>query len=66
VALPVRWHDATAILFELGARLFVEVPPGRTLTGLAQAAFPGARAVAADEVRMDSIVALAARERRGP
>ena len=66
VALPVRWHEATAILFELGARLFVELPPGRTLTGLAQAALPRARAVAADEVRMDSIVALAARERREP
>jgi malonate decarboxylase epsilon subunit len=66
VALPVRWHDATVILFELGARLFVELPPGRTLTGLAQEAFPCARAVATDEVRMESIAALAARARVTP
>ena len=28
VAHPVRWHDATTLMFELGARLFVELPPG--------------------------------------
>lgn len=64
VARPVRWHDATTVLRELGARLFVELPPGRTLTGLAEAAFPCVRAVAVDEVRLDSVAALVARERR--
>lgn len=61
---PVRWHDATTVLYETGARLFVEVPPGRTLTGLAEAAFPEARVVAAEEVRLDTVAVLAARERR--
>ncbi len=64
VAAPVRWHDATTVLFELGVRLFVELPPGRALADLAAAAWPGARAVAADEVRLESVVALVARERR--
>ncbi|HZZ85508.1 MAG TPA: malonate decarboxylase subunit epsilon [Anaeromyxobacteraceae bacterium] len=63
VARPVRWHDATCVLRELGARLFVEVPPGRALTGLAEAAFPCLRAVAADEARLDSVAALVRRER---
>lgn len=60
---PVRWHDMTTLLHERGARLFVEVPPGRVLTGLAEAAFPEARAVAAEECSPDAVAVLAARER---
>jgi malonate decarboxylase epsilon subunit len=63
VERPVRWHDATTLLFEAGVRLFVEVPPGRTLTGLAEAAFPEARAAAADQAGLAALAALAARER---
>jgi malonate decarboxylase epsilon subunit len=60
---PVRWHDMTRLLFERGARLFVEVPPGRVLTGLAEIAFAEARAVAVDETPLDTVAVLAARER---
>lgn len=48
VAHPVRWHEATTVLFEQGARLFVEMPPGYKLTALATEAFPEARAVAVE------------------
>jgi malonate decarboxylase epsilon subunit len=58
VAHPVRWHDATTLLFEFGARLFVELPPGRALTNLAAAAFPEARAVACAGSRIDFIAQL--------
>ena len=64
VQYPVRWSDATAVLYEGGARLFVEVLPGRVLTGLAEAAFPEARAVAAEETRLETITVLTTRERR--
>jgi malonate decarboxylase epsilon subunit len=64
VMYPVRWYDATTVLYELGARLFVEMPPGRVLTDLAEAAFPDARAVAAEDTRFDTIAVLAERERR--
>lgn len=30
----VRWHDTALALYGLGARRFVEVPPGKVLTGL--------------------------------
>lgn len=60
---PVRWHDMTRLLFETGTRLFVEVPPGRVLTSLAEAAFCEARAVAADETSLETIAVLAERER---
>jgi malonate decarboxylase epsilon subunit len=64
VMYPVRWYDATRVLYELGVRLFVEMPPERILTDLAEAAFPDARAVAAEDTQFDTIAALAGRERR--
>jgi malonate decarboxylase epsilon subunit len=62
VSHPVRWGDASALLFERGARLFIELPPGQVLTGLVTGA--GARAVAAEATRLDTLVQLAQRERR--
>jgi malonate decarboxylase epsilon subunit len=61
VERPVRWHDATSLLFELGVRLFVELPPGRVLTDLATAAFPEARAIAVADAGIDSAATLIAR-----
>jgi malonate decarboxylase epsilon subunit len=58
VAYPVRWHDAVAVAYERGIRLFVELPPGRTLTDLASAAFPDARCMALEQIRIDSLVKL--------
>ncbi|MCA1688773.1 MAG: malonate decarboxylase subunit epsilon [Actinobacteria bacterium] len=63
VERPVRWHDATTLLFELGVRLFVELPPGRVLTDLATAAFPEARAVAVADAGVGSAATLIARHR---
>lgn len=39
VAHTVRWYDAMSVLHELGARRFLEMPPGATLTGLARESF---------------------------
>jgi malonate decarboxylase epsilon subunit len=61
VERPVRWHDATTLLFELGVRLFVELPPGRVLTDLATVAFPEARAIAVADAGVGSAVTLIAR-----
>src|ERR687898_2897551 len=55
---PVRWHDATTLLFELGVRLFVELPPGDVLTRLAADAFPEARCLAVDDSGTDSALLL--------
>jgi malonate decarboxylase epsilon subunit len=61
VEWPVRWHDATTLLFELGVRLFVELPPGHVLTDLATVAFPEARAIAVADAGVGSAVTLIAR-----
>jgi malonate decarboxylase epsilon subunit len=63
VQRPVLWHDATTLLFELGVRLFVEVPPGDVLTHLAAEAFPGARCVAVDDSGVESALLLVRRAR---
>ena len=60
---PVRWHDATTLLFELGVRLFVELPPGDVLARLAADAFPEARAVAVADAGVGSAPTLIARHR---
>ncbi|AET89565.1 MULTISPECIES: malonate decarboxylase subunit epsilon [Caballeronia] len=57
---PVRWHDSTIALSELGANVFVEMPPGQTLTQLAAEALPDASAIAADA---STVASLAARVR---
>jgi len=62
VSHQVRWGDATGLLFERGARLFIELPPGQVLTGLVT--FEGARALAAQDTRLDTLVHLARRERQ--
>jgi malonate decarboxylase epsilon subunit len=63
VAHAVRWHDATTLMFELGARLFVELSPGRALTNLAAASFPEARAIACSGSRIDFIAQIVRRYR---
>ena len=44
IAHGVRWHDATIVAEELGCSLFLEMPPGHTLTDLAEENVPGVTA----------------------
>jgi malonate decarboxylase epsilon subunit len=55
---PVRWHDSTIVLGELGAQVFVEMPPGRTLTQLAEDALPGIAKVAIEQTSIASAAML--------
>jgi malonate decarboxylase epsilon subunit len=58
VAHPVRWDDATTVAYERGVRLFIELPPGHTLTDLASTAFPDARTIALGQMRIDAALKL--------
>ncbi|MGA5508187.1 ACP S-malonyltransferase [Streptomyces umbrinus] len=59
VALPVRWHEATSVLYERGARLFVQTAPGDSLVRLAQAMLPGVRTASLRETSAEHIHDLA-------
>jgi malonate decarboxylase epsilon subunit len=62
IAHAVRWHDATTVAYERGVRLFIELPPGHTLTDLGSVAFPDARAIALDQMQIDAAVKLIKRQ----
>ena len=59
VSRTVRWHESVTLLYELGARLFIAAPPGHTLSSLVKNEFPQARAVAAADAQLDSVLHLA-------
>jgi [acyl-carrier-protein] S-malonyltransferase len=43
--MPVRWREVMLTLHELGAERFVDVGPGRVLTGLAKRTLSGVELV---------------------
>lgn len=62
VSAAVLWHDATTVLYESGARLFIEMPPGNVLSRLAEKAFPDAIVLSVSENGFDDCQYVAARE----
>lgn len=63
VSRTVRWHDSVTLLCERGCRLFVEMPPGRVLSGLVRRVSCQARAIAAVDLDVAFLVQIA-REHR--
>ncbi|SFE93779.1 malonate decarboxylase epsilon subunit [Bacillus sp. OV194] len=63
ISNPVRWYDATSVLFELGARLYVEMSPGSVLTELARSAFTDARSLSVSEYGLQTASILIQREK---
>ena len=62
VAHPVRWYDALDVLRELGATLFLEMPPGHVSARLVADLFPEVRAVALAERGLRYATVAAARD----
>lgn len=58
VAATVRWYDATTLLFELGARIFIEVAPSGVLAKMAISTFQEAKVLALEETNIDAIAWL--------
>ena len=59
IAHGVRWHDATTVACELGCELFLEVPPGHTLSDLAKENLSGIQAHAINPEKFDKLLNLA-------
>ncbi|MCX4164856.1 MULTISPECIES: malonate decarboxylase subunit epsilon [Paraburkholderia] len=53
----VRWFDALTAMHEMGARVFVEAPPGQVLTDIARESFPETPALAASATGFDALAA---------
>ncbi|HWC19429.1 MAG TPA: malonate decarboxylase subunit epsilon [Terriglobales bacterium] len=62
IAHGVRWHDATTVLQELGCKLFLEMPPGHTLSDLAVENIPGVNSVPVDASMLPKVLRLAQQE----
>jgi malonate decarboxylase epsilon subunit len=62
IAHGVRWHDATTVLKELGCNLFLEMPPGHTLSDLAERTLSGVHAIPVAAGALPKILRLAQQE----
>jgi malonate decarboxylase epsilon subunit len=62
IAHGVRWHDATTVLKELGCNLFLEMPPGHTLSDLAEENLPGIKSVPVEASVLSRVLRLAHQE----
>ncbi len=63
VAQPVRWHDATQMLYERGTDCFIEAFPGDTLRALVAAALPEVTAISLERTAVDGAAYLARHHR---
>src|ERR1700689_1410979 len=59
IAHGVRWYDATTILKELGCDLFLEMPPGHTLSDLAKENLPGINSLPVEASLLPRVLRLA-------
>jgi malonate decarboxylase epsilon subunit len=62
IAHGVRWHEATTVLKELGCNLFLEMPPGHTLSDLAEENVPGIKSVPVEASVLSRVLRLAHQE----
>jgi len=58
VANTVKWYDGTSLLYELGARCFIEMEPSGVLTKIAESTFPEAIVLPIEEKGTDKVVWL--------
>jgi malonate decarboxylase epsilon subunit len=56
IAHGVRWHDATTVALELGCELFLQVPPGHTLSDLARENLSGIQTRAITSETLDKLL----------
>ncbi|MCZ4225101.1 ACP S-malonyltransferase [Pedobacter rhodius] len=58
ISSPVQWYDATTLIYEMGARIFVEMEPSGVLSKIATATFPEAKVISANEDQLSQLVDL--------
>lgn len=58
ISSPVKWDDATTLIYEKGARLFIEMEPSGVLAKIAASTFPDAETLTVNEGRADQLAAV--------
>lgn len=58
VAHTVKWYDGTSLLYELGARCFIEMEPSGVLSKIAETTFPEALVLPVEENGIEKVVWL--------
>lgn len=51
----VRWFDALTVMIEMGAKVFVEAPPGQVLTDIVREQYPDTAAIAASTLPFERL-----------
>ncbi|SKC90957.1 malonate decarboxylase epsilon subunit [Burkholderia sp. YR290] len=51
----VRWFDALTVMIEMGAKVFVEAPPGQVLTDIVRDQYPDTAAIAASTLPFERL-----------
>lgn len=51
----VRWFDALTVMIEMGAKVFVEAPPGQVLTDIVREQYPDVAAIAASTLPFERL-----------
>jgi malonate decarboxylase epsilon subunit len=62
IAHGVRWYDARTVLKELGCNLFLEMPPGRVLSHLANENMSGINSIPIDPAVLPRVLRRAREE----
>lgn len=58
VANTVRWYDGCTLLYESGARIFIEMDPSGVLSKMTESAFPDVKVLPVKEGKIDDIKLL--------
>jgi malonate decarboxylase epsilon subunit len=54
LSVMVKWYDAITLIYESGARIFIEMNPPGVLEKIAASTFPDAKALSANESQIES------------
>lgn len=55
ISETVKWYEGTTLLYELGARFFIEMTPAGVLTKIAQTSFPNANVYAFENQNIETL-----------
>jgi len=56
IAMPVKWYEGIRLLYESGARLFIEMEPSGVLTKIVHSSLPDVWALPMEKDNLESVL----------